>query len=35
MGRHSDPFAMFLFRADPRTCGIAELDIEGRIILLT
>ncbi len=30
---HGDPFTMLLFRApDPRACGIAELDAEGRII---
>ena len=30
---HGDPVTMLLFRAlDPRACGIAELDSEGRII---
>ena len=30
---HDDPFTMVLFRApDPRACGIAELDAEGRIV---
>jgi D,D-heptose 1,7-bisphosphate phosphatase len=30
---HSDPLTMVLFRApNPRACGIAELDTEGRII---
>ena len=31
--RHGDPLTMVLFRApDPRACGIAELDREGRIV---
>jgi len=31
--RHGDPLTMVLFRAlDPRACGIAELDGEGRIV---
>jgi D,D-heptose 1,7-bisphosphate phosphatase len=31
--RHGDPLTMVLFRApNPRACGIAELDDEGRII---
>ncbi len=31
--RHGDPLTMVLFRApDPRACGIAEMDGEGRII---
>ena len=30
---HGDPFTMLLFRAaNPRACGIAELDPEGRVI---
>ena len=30
---HDDPFTMVLFRApNPRACGIAELDAEGRIV---
>lgn len=30
---HDDPFSMMLFRAaNPRACGIAELDREGRIV---
>lgn len=30
---HDDPFSMLLFHApDPRACGIAELDDEGRIV---
>jgi D,D-heptose 1,7-bisphosphate phosphatase len=30
---HDDPFTMLLFRApDPRACGIAELDGEGRVV---
>lgn len=30
---HGDPFTMLLFRAaNPRACGIAELDGEGRVI---
>ena len=30
---HGDPVTMLLFRApDPRACGIAELDAEGRVI---
>jgi D-glycero-D-manno-heptose 1,7-bisphosphate phosphatase len=30
---HGDPFTMLLFRAaDPRACGIAELDAEGRVV---
>jgi D,D-heptose 1,7-bisphosphate phosphatase len=30
---HGDPFTMLLFRApDPRACGIAELDDEGRVV---
>lgn len=30
---HSDPFTMLLFRApNPRACGIAELDHEGRVV---
>jgi D,D-heptose 1,7-bisphosphate phosphatase len=30
---HGDPFTMVLFRApNPRACGIAELDAEGRIV---
>jgi len=30
---HGDPFTMLLFRApDPRACGIAELDGEGRVV---
>jgi D,D-heptose 1,7-bisphosphate phosphatase len=30
---HGDPFTMLLFRAsDPKACGIAELDTEGRIL---
>ena len=30
---HDDPFSMMLFRApNPRACGIAELDGEGRIV---
>jgi D,D-heptose 1,7-bisphosphate phosphatase len=34
--RHGDPLTMVLFKApDPRTCGIAELDGEGRIISFT
>ncbi|MBV8381377.1 MAG: nucleotidyltransferase family protein, partial [Planctomycetaceae bacterium] len=29
---HDDPFTMLLFRApDPRACGIAEIDDDGRI----
>jgi mannose-1-phosphate guanylyltransferase len=32
-GRHADPMTMMLFRAaDPRACGIVELDAEGRVI---
>jgi mannose-1-phosphate guanylyltransferase len=31
--RHGDPLTMVLFNApDPRACGIAELDTEGRIV---
>jgi D,D-heptose 1,7-bisphosphate phosphatase len=31
--RHGDPLTMVLFRApDPRACGIADLDGEGRIV---
>jgi histidinol-phosphate phosphatase family protein len=31
--QHSDPLTMVLFRApNPRACGIAELDAEGRIV---
>jgi len=31
--RHGEPFSMMLFRAaDPRACGIAELDTAGRIV---
>jgi histidinol-phosphate phosphatase family protein len=31
--RHTDPFTISLFRApNPRACGIAELDTEGRVI---
>jgi D,D-heptose 1,7-bisphosphate phosphatase len=31
--RHGDPLTMLLFRApNPRACGIAELDREGRIV---
>ncbi len=31
--RHGDPLTMVLFRApDPRACGIAEMDGEGRIV---
>ena len=30
---HGDPFTMLLFRADnPKACGIAELDADGRIV---
>ena len=30
---HDDPFTMLLFRAaNPRACGIAELDDEGRVV---
>ena len=30
---HPDPFTMLLFRAsNPRACGIAELDAEGRVV---
>jgi D,D-heptose 1,7-bisphosphate phosphatase len=30
---HGDPLTMVLFRApNPRTCGIAELDAEGRVV---
>ena len=30
---HGDPFSMLLFHApDPKACGIAELDAEGRIV---
>ncbi len=30
---HGDPFTMLLFRAsDPKACGIAELDGEGRVV---
>jgi D,D-heptose 1,7-bisphosphate phosphatase len=30
---HGDPLTMLLFRApDPRACGIAELDAEGRVV---
>ena len=30
---HGDPFTMLLFRApDPRACGIAELDADGRVV---
>jgi mannose-1-phosphate guanylyltransferase len=31
--RHGDPLTMMLFRApNPRDCGIAQLDLEGRVV---